>query len=188
MKYSTHNTDQQLLEGCQEGNLLAQRYLYERYGGRMLAIAMRYTSNREEAVEVLNTAFFKIFKSINNYQPIDTLSAWMAKIVFHTSIDHIRQVIKYRNTVFYNEFLPENPTENDALNDLAVEEIYALIQELPPATKAVFSLYVIDGYKHQEIATMLNISEGTSKWHLAEARKVLKQRIEALPKSLTFRP
>jgi RNA polymerase sigma factor (sigma-70 family) len=183
MKYSAQNTDEQLLVGCREGNLLAQRYLYERYGGRMLAIAMRYTSNREEAVEVLNTAFFKIFKSIHNYLPIDSLSAWMAKIVFHTAIDHIRQIIKYRNTVFYNDFLPENPTENDALSDLAVEEIYALIQELPPATKVVFSLYVIDGYKHQEIATMLNISEGTSKWHLSEARKVLKQRIEALPKS-----
>jgi RNA polymerase sigma-70 factor (ECF subfamily) len=173
MIFNTQNTDQQLLDGCRQGNSLAQRYLYERYGGRMLTITMRYTSNREEAVEVMNTAFLKIFQSVQNYQPTHTLYSWMAKIVFYSAIDHIRANTSYRNSVIYNDLLPEQPIDNEAMNDLAVEELFELIQQLPPATKAVFSLYAVDGYKHKEIAEMLNISEGTSKWHFAEARRKL---------------
>jgi RNA polymerase sigma-70 factor (ECF subfamily) len=173
MSYSTAHTDQQLLDGCRQGDSLAQRYLYERYGGRLLAITMRYTSSREEAVEMLNTAFFKIFTSVKNYEPTASLYTWMSKIVFHTAIDYIRANTSYRKSVIYEDSFPDHSIDNDALNDLAVEDLYELVQQLPPATKAVFSLYAVDGYKHKEIAEMLHISEGTSKWHLAEARRKL---------------
>ncbi len=171
------HTDKFLLDGCRTGNPLAQRYLYERYGGRLLAITMRYTSSREEAVEVLNTAFFKIFTSVKNYEPTASLYTWMGKIVFYTAIDYVRANTSYRKSVVYNDVLPEQAIDNEALSDLAVEEIFELIQQLPPATKAVFSLYAVDGYKHKEIAELLHISEGTSKWHLAEARKMLKGKL-----------
>jgi RNA polymerase sigma factor (sigma-70 family) len=171
--YSAKDTDQQLLDGCRQGNPLAQRYLYERYGGRLLAITMRYTSSREEAVEVMNTAFLKIFQSVQNYQPTHSLYTWMGKIVFHTAIDYVRANTSYRKSVVYNDILPEQAIDNEAMNDLAIEELFELIQQLPPATKAVFSLYAVDGYKHKEIAEMLHISEGTSKWHFAEARRKL---------------
>jgi RNA polymerase sigma-70 factor (ECF subfamily) len=180
MKFSPQDSDQQLLLGCRNGDRFAQRYLYERYGGRLLAIPMRYVSNRGEAVEILNTAFFKIFQSIPNYQPTHSLQSWMSKIVFYTAIDVVRQRISHSKSTIYNDDFPENAIENDALNNLAVEDLYELVQQLPPATQAVFSLYAVDGYKHKEIAEMLKISEGTSKWHLAEARKMLKEKLIGL--------
>ena len=182
MKYSVQDTDQQLLAGCRKGDRLAQRYLYERYGGRLLAIPMRYVSNRAEAVEILNTAFFKIFQSLHRYEPSGALLAWMTTIVFRNTIDEVRSRISHSKSITYEIDLPEGNTENDALSDLAMEDLYALIQKLPPATRAVFSLYAVDGYKHAEIAELLSISEGTSKWHLSEGRKWLK---ENLPKSLS---
>lgn len=180
MRFTAQDTDQQLLNGCRQDDRLAQRYLYERYGGRLLAIPMRYTSNRDEAIEILNTAFFKIFQSIHNYQPTHSLATWMSKIVFYATIDQVRKNISHSKTTIYNNEFPDNSIENDAINDLAVEELYELVQQLPPATQAVFSLFAVDGYKHTEITEMLNISEGTSKWHLAEARKILKGKLIGL--------
>jgi RNA polymerase sigma factor (sigma-70 family) len=180
MKFTSQDTDQQLLLGCRSDDRFAQRYLYERYGGRLLAIPMCYTSNRDEAIEILNTAFFKIFQSIHHYQPTHSLGAWMSKIIFYATIDQVRKNISHSKTTIYNDGFPENAIENDALSDLAVEELYELVQQLPPATQAVFSLYAVDGYKHQEIAEMLKISIGTSKWHLAEARKMLKEKLVGL--------
>jgi len=163
----------ELITGCKEGNRLAQKYLYQRYFGRVLGIGMRYASSKEEAVEVLNLAFLKVFENIHQFKSKGSLGGWIAKIVFNTSIDFVRSQSTYKKVIDFNE-TSEQPIQNEALDNLAVEDIYRFIQKLPATSRTVFCLYAIDGYKHHEIAEQLGISEGTSKWYLSEARKELK--------------
>ncbi len=174
MRYSPHSTDIELVEGCRNRNRLAQKYLYQRYFGKMLGIPMRYTGNKETATEVLNMAFFKVFKSIDKYEPSGKLHNWIAKIVFNASIDHVRQHTVYKQRMDF-ETEKEAVIQCEALENLLVEDLYKLIQLLPPASRTVFCMYCIDGYKHKEIAEQLNISVGTSKWHLAFAKKQLRK-------------
>ncbi len=176
MPYHEHSTDEALREGCIQQHRLAQEYLYRRYFGRLLGIAMRYTGNRDEAVDVLNQAFLKIFNSLRQYEDKGAFQGWMAKIVVHTAIDHLRRQISYKKTVDFST-VADQPVEAEVSSRLAAEDLFRLVQKLPPATRTVFSLYVLDGYKHREIAGILGIDEGTSKWHLSIARQELQKMI-----------
>lgn len=176
MTYHEKSTDQELLQGCRDQHPLAQKYLYQRYFGKLLGISMRYTSNRSEAIEVLNTAFLKIFDSILQYRESGTFGGWMSRIVFHASIDYIRSRSSYRKVMDYSTEA-DQPIYNEVVGRLEAEDLFKLIQQLPPATRSVFSLYVIEGYIHREIADMLGIDEGTSKWHLSQARRLLQEKI-----------
>ncbi len=178
MKYSTKSTDNELTLGCRQGNRMAQKYLYERYFGKMFGIAMRYTRNQEEALEILNNSFLKVFTSLDKYEDNNNLAGWIAKIVFNTAIDHVRRNTKYKQVMDFNTD-SDLSTGNESLENLNAEDLYRLIQRLPTASRAVFNLYVIDGYKHKEISEMLDISVGTSKWHLANARKELQSMLKA---------
>ncbi len=177
MAYSINSPDEVLCEGCRQQHLLAQKYLYERYFGRLLGIAMRYTSDREEPIGVLNQAFLKIFTNIGQYSGKGSFSGWMAKVVLHTAIDHARSQATYRRVVDLNS-TAEGSTFNEALKHLQAEDLFRLIQRLPPASRTVFSLFVVEGYKHIEIAQMLGIDEGTSKWHLFQARRLLQEMVK----------
>ncbi len=179
MAYHPTSTDEKLRQGCLERHPLAQKYLYQRYFGRLLGIAMRYTSDRDEAVGVLNQAFLKIFTNMDQYSGVGSFAGWMAKVVLHTAIDHVRSQVTYRRAIdFHTE--ADGRVLNEGLDQLQAEDIFRLIQQLPPATRTVFSLYVVDGYKHSEIAEMLDIDEGTSKWHLFQARRLLQERLGRL--------
>jgi len=182
MHYSKQSTDQELIKGCQLNDKLAQKHLYHRFYGRMMVICLRYTSNQDEAIDVLNRAYLKVFNKIKDYQPTGSLSGWIAKIVFNTAIDYVRSITKYKEVIDLNterdiEFEPE------ILEQLIVEDLYKAIQKLPGDMRSVFSLYVLDGYKHREISEMLNISINTSKWHLATAKKTLQQLLKNYDKS-----
>lgn len=179
MKYSLKSSDKELIKGCRKGNRLAQKGLYEKYFGKMMGIAMRYTNNKEEAIEILNGAFLKVFTSLDKYTDENNLAGWIARIVFNTSIDHVRKHTRYRQVMDFN-VERDASIHNEAVDNLQAEDLYGLVQRLPQASRTVFSLYVVDGYKHREIAEMLGISEGTSKWHLASARRELKRMIRAL--------
>lgn len=133
---------------------------------------MRYTQPREEGTDVLNRAFLKIFDSIVTFKATGSLQAWMAKIVFHTAIDFARARSNYKKRMFFN-LKKDKAVGNPALQNLAAEDIYKVIWQLPKETRTVFSVYVLDGYQHKEIAEQLKISEGTSKWHLFNARRLL---------------
>jgi RNA polymerase sigma factor (sigma-70 family) len=176
MIYSNQSSDLELIKGCQGENRLAQKYLHQRYYGRLMSVCMRYTAHTEEAKEVLNSSFLKIFERIKTYEPTGTFSGWMATITLHTAIDHLRRQTTYRKVMDFNEE-KDLFIQNDAINDLATKDLFALIQALPNTARSVFSLFIIDGYSHKEIGELLNISDGTSKWYLAEARKQLQQLI-----------
>jgi RNA polymerase sigma factor (sigma-70 family) len=172
--FNEKSTDEYLCQGCLEGHRLAQELLYRRHFPRLMPIALRYLNNREEAVEVLNQAFLKIFSSIPSYKATGSFAGWMARIVFNTTIDFVRQRTIYRQRMDF-ESSADMPVVTNAIDHLAAEDILALIQKLPANQRTIFNLYVIDGYKHREIADMMNIDENTSKWHLSQARLQLQK-------------
>ena len=161
MKYSIKSTDNELIHGCRQSNRLAQKCLYERFFGKMFGIAMRYTTNQEEALDILNNSFLKVFTSLDKYEDNNNLAGWIAKIVFNTAIDFVRRNTKYRQVMDFN-VENDSPVSNDSMDNLQVEDLYRLIQKLPAASRTVFNLYVIDGYKHKDISEMLEISVGTT--------------------------
>lgn len=167
-----------LIEGCQKGNRKAQELLYRQYYRVMVALCLRYTRNDADAVEVLNTGFLKVFRNIGRYDPAQAgLYAWIRTIMINSCLDFIKQKEKT---------IPSRELEQaadvhipaEAVLKMKAEELLALVRELPPATQAVFNLYVLEGYGHKEIVQLLHISEGTSKWHLNAARKLLQQRLQ----------
>jgi RNA polymerase sigma-70 factor (ECF subfamily) len=146
----------------------AYKYLY----GKMIGIPLRYTQSKSDAQDILNAAFFKVFDSIGRYIEQGDFTGWVAKIVFNTTIDHVRKSIKYKDNVSLDK-APVVQVHNKALEQMGLEEINACIQKLPKSSQVVFSLYVVDGFSHKEISNILSISEGTSKWHLNNARTKL---------------
>lgn len=135
---------------------------------------MRYTSNEDEGVEILNDVFLKVFKDINKYKGTGSLAGWIRKIALYTAIDYVRKNNSYRKTIDLDA-VGDVDIQNEALDLINTSEILQFIQQVSPASRNVFSLYALEGYSHKEIAEMLDISIGTSKWHLANARKELKK-------------
>jgi RNA polymerase sigma-70 factor (ECF subfamily) len=175
-----------LVEQCRDQNRHAQKLLFDKYFGKMMAICLRYLKSEEDAVEALNNAFLKVFAKINQYKSEGSLEGWIKRIVINTSIDFVRGNKLYRaNFIQTNEFhLYGEPEDEAALIDekfnaldFSKEEIFQMVEELPPATRVVFNLYVVDEFSHQQISENLKITEGTSKWHLSNARKILKEKI-----------
>lgn len=173
MVYTKHSTENELIEGCRRQDRSAQRYLYARLYGRMLVICLRYTADKNEAEDVLNRAFLKVFNKVKDYQPTGMFTGWVAKIVFHTAIDYVRSKTRYKKVMDF-EAEKETKIAPEALENLIAEDLYKAVQSLPAEMRSVFSLYVLDGYKHREIAEMLEININTSKWHLASAKKQMR--------------
>lgn len=179
--------EKDLAEQCQKQNRNAQKILYDRYFKKMMTICLRYLKSEEDALEVLNNSFLKVFSKIKQYKAEGSLEAWIKKIVINSSIDFARSNKSYKDKFIHtSEFSLYSSTEDnensldnvpDAGSHLSAEQIFELVKGLPPATRIVFNLYVIDEFSHKQIAENLKISEGTSKWHLSNARKILKEKI-----------
>jgi len=168
-----------LVKGCQQNDRRAQEELYRLYFGLMMSIAIRYCGNWNDAMEVVNSGFLKIFTKIDTYQGKGSFEGWMRKTMVNTALDFIKQKTQITNSIEDINIFEENLfIENDAVFDLDKEEILKIVQELPPMSRAVFLLNVMEGKKHKEISQELGISEGTSHWHLQNARKILKTKIE----------
>lgn len=177
--YSPDSTDGLLVEGCLAGHRLAQKYLYERYFGHLMTVALRYVGKREEALPVLNQAFLKVLDSLPRYRGEGPLRAWMTRIVVHTAVDEWRSRKTYHNRIALTGELEEHPIDNPAVANMDFEYLLALVHRLPDPQRAVFNLFVIDGRAHKEIAQLLGMDESTSKWHLMQARRRLQKMIEA---------
>jgi RNA polymerase sigma factor (sigma-70 family) len=149
----------------------------------MMGICYRYVNSKEEAREMLNIGFTKMLYNLEKYKPEVPFKAWMRKVMINILIDEYRKEKKHHEKIHYvdeyNE-TQEYAEVNDALVKMNVDQIHALIVKLPPMSQKVFNLFVIDGYSHKEIAGMLHMSEGTSKWHLNFSRGKLKEMITNL--------
>jgi len=166
-----------IISGCKAGNRKAQEQLYRSYYRVMMNLCLRYTKNETDALEVLNTGFFKVYKNIGRYEAAKaSLYTWIRSIVINSCIDFIK--IKSGQAEWKElDQAAKIDLPPEVFIKMSAADILELVRQLPPATQAVFNLYVMEGYNHKEIAQMLAISDGTSKWHLSEARKILQQRI-----------
>jgi len=165
-----------IIKDCAKGKPSAQKQLYELYFNYAMSIAMRYASNRDEAIEVVNDSFIKVFSSIDRFNQEQPFKAWFRQIVIFTSIDHYRKSIKEQHDSLDSLYVHRG-VEPDIFSDLGEEDILQCVQQLAPGYRTVFVLYVVEGYKHHEIADMLGISEGSSKSNLSIAREKLRNMI-----------
>ncbi|MDF1698113.1 MAG: RNA polymerase sigma factor [Saprospiraceae bacterium] len=158
----------------------AQFELYRQFYGKMKGISLRYQSDEQAADDIVNRAFLKVLKSIDVYQPNRPFEAWLSRITINENIDacrknkRIRAIVEYDSEKVSSDANLTNYEYNEAEQNLDADQLIQLINQLPDTTRQVFNLFVIDGYKHQEIAELLKITNGTSKWHLNSARKKIK--------------
>lgn len=174
------NSDEliQIVEGCMKNERAAQERLYKMFYPKMMAMIRRYYSDEMIAEEIINNGFLKAFKHITSFGFKGSFEGWLRKIMFRSVSDYSQIQNKYRDNVVLMEkdaLLPRAHSHNLYYNDLM-----KLVEQLPEATRVVFNLFVLENYGHKEIAELMHISEGTSKWHVAEARKLLKAKIEKL--------
>ena len=171
---------QDWIEGCLANNRKAQEALYRHFYGFAMTVALRYARDEMDAADIMSHAFVRIFKSMHTFDSSrGSLHAWIKRIVMNEGLDHIKSRARFSEAVEL-ETVAEPGIANAALEQLGAAEIMELIKKLPPAAHAVFVLYAVEGYNHREIANQMHISEGTSKWHLSEARKTLQKQLQHL--------
>lgn len=170
-------SESDLISGCLQGNRRMQEELYRRFSPRMYAVCLRYATNAEEAEDILQEGFIKIFKKLDSFRSEGSFEGWIRRIFVNTAIEHFRRK-RYLQPVTEKE---ENTIEGkslSALDDLAEKDILELIRQLSPGYRTVFNMYVIEGYTHKEIGDMLGISEGTSKSQLSRAKVILQEMVK----------
>lgn len=169
-------SDEKLIVGCQKGKRDFQQALYDKYSAGMYLVALRYTKAQQEAEDILQEAFIKVFKNIKNFRKDSSLAYWIKRIVVNTALNHQRSKLYLYPMVDVNDL--QQYTENeDVISSLSYEELLLLIRELPTGCQVVFNLYAIEGYKHHEIAKQLGISEGTSKSQYSRAKSLLVEKV-----------
>ncbi|MFZ4546782.1 MAG: RNA polymerase sigma factor [Bacteroidales bacterium] len=177
------NEPESVIAACKSNNASAQRVLVKLFFGYVKSIALRYSADNTLADEILNESFLKVFNNLHKYDEKQAFKGWLRTIVVNTAIDSYR---KNKQTPDYEnlEDVQLADLNGDAISSISAEEILALVQQLSPVYRMVFSLYVIDGYSHKEIAEKLGIKEGTSKSNLQDARKRLQSMILKLNPNL----
>lgn len=171
-----HENDDSLIEilaGCRSNDADSQEKLYKQFYGYALAVAFKYCSTKEDAVEAVNDSFIKVFDKIDTFDFSRPFKPWLRKIVINTSIDKIRAMSKYNNQTGLKDY--HQNVNGNAESELTVKQIYRLINRLPVLHKFVFNLYEIEGYSHSEIAEMLNIRESSSRTYLTRAKATLRK-------------
>lgn len=165
---------ERILQGCRDGNRNSQRWLYEHFYGYAMSICLRYSKSREEAVEILNDGFLKIFNNLHQYDPGRSFKTWLRCILINTAIDY------HRKRHAFPAHLELTAAEALADEEMPMphlspdEDVLPILQKLSTAYRVVFNLYVMEGFKHEEIAGMLGISIGTSRSNLVRAKEALR--------------
>jgi RNA polymerase sigma-70 factor (ECF subfamily) len=169
------------VEACALNKRESQKILYSSFYGYAMAICDRYASKQEDAVEILNDGFLKIFKEIHHYRPayadvVSSFKGWLRKIMVYTAIDHFRKNHKHKMVTQLDNVVYQVATvHEDAIDKLSYEEIIRAVQELSPGYRTVFNLFIIEGLSHDEIARQLGITAGTSKSNLSKAKRQLQK-------------
>ena len=169
------------IRGCTLNNRESQKKIYCSFYGYAMAVCNRYTNNQEDAVEILNDGFLKVFRELHNYSPaysdvIGSFKGWLRKIMMYTAIDHFRKFHKHQMMTELDTVVFQFPSGGeDALERISYDEIISAIKELSPGYRTVLNLFIIEGQSHEEISDQLGISIGTSKSNLAKARRQLQK-------------
>jgi len=179
------DSPEELLIASVRGDRQSQERLYRHFYGFAMGVCLRYNQNREEALEIVNDSFLKVFTKGEQYDSKYPFKAWFRRIIVNTTLDYYRSQQKH----YFHENLDEaysvSSTDSNALDQINHDELLALVQRLPSGYKMVFNLFVIDGYSHEEIASQLHISVGTSKSNLSRAREALRKMLMKIDSELT---
>jgi RNA polymerase sigma factor (sigma-70 family) len=169
--------DDALITECIDGKQRAQRLLFDKFAPKMLGVCMRYAANKEQAEDVLQDSFIKVFAKLKDFKREGSLEGWIRRIVVNTSLDAIRKEVKHTTNVSVDDVgfkLVSNANIVEKLNAL---DLLDMVQKLPTGYKAVFNLYAIEGYSHADIADVLGISENTSKSQYSRAKQMLREKL-----------
>lgn len=177
-------TDEELIIGCLRNEAACQKELFDRYAGRLLGVCHRYARNKSDAEDILQDAFIKIFEKLDQFRGQGSFEGWMRKITVNTALKKY-SLLRYQKEMsgfeVTDQFDKGNPESTHS--KLGEKDLIRLINNLPDGYRLVFNLYVMEGYQHEEIATMLNIQPGTSRSQLVKARLMLQKQILELEQS-----
>jgi RNA polymerase sigma factor (sigma-70 family) len=176
MPYGHQENEKDIVEGCLKGDPRWQKILFEKYYGKMLAVCQRYSKNRDEARDILQEGFIKVFQKLDQFSFGSSFEGWIRRIMVNTSIDFYRKSAT-EPLMSDIDIAGYVPGHHDIISDMSYDELLGIIQHLPAGYKIVFNMYVIEGFSHKEIAEVLNFSEGTSKSQLAKARVYMQKLI-----------
>jgi RNA polymerase sigma factor (sigma-70 family) len=171
-------TEEELVLACVANDRRAQEFFYRRFFPEMLRMCRRYTRDDDTALEILNTGFLKVFQKLHTFAFKGSLEGWVRRLVYHSMADHFRTNARYLHFLVFDD--KDETVAEQGLDQLFEEDILKVVRTLPPVSREVFRLYAIEGYSHAEIGQHLDISEGTSKWHLSTARQKLREQLAAL--------
>ncbi len=164
------------IEACKQQDRVAQEKLYKHFYPLLMPVCMSYVSNNDDAVDIYNQAFLKVFNSLKQYTGKGAVGGWIRRIMVNTAIDFIRKQEKFKFQTPIEEAF-EIGIDTDIISGMTSNEILDLFRYLPPAQRLVVNLYIVEGHSHAEVAEKLKISVGTSKWHLNQGRKLLQEKL-----------
>ncbi len=167
-----------IIKGCLAGNRRDQELLYRRHAAKLYAVCLQYSGNDEEARDILQEGFIRIFENLIHYKYEGSFEGWMRRIIVNTALEKFRS----RHNLYRVDDIdlipePDADPDNEDYSGLEAVDLLDIIRELPPKYRMVFNLYAIEGYAHKEISRMMNISEGTSKSNLSRARMILQKKV-----------
>jgi RNA polymerase sigma-70 factor (ECF subfamily) len=168
-------TEDDLIKKCASGNSLAQKTFYEKFAGKMMGVCLRYAKDYNEAQDVMQDAFIKVFGKIPEYEKKGSLEGWVRRIVVNTALDSYRKNKKFQQNVAVDDvdYLLED--KSYIVEELNANDLLAIIKKLPDGYQMVFNLFAIEGYSHKEIAERLGVTESTSKSQFSRAKKLLRE-------------
>ncbi|MGH2648391.1 MAG: RNA polymerase sigma factor [Ginsengibacter sp.] len=167
-----------LIEGCLRGERHSQNQLYNLLSKKMFVVCLRYSKNREEAEEILQEGFMKVFEFIHQYKSAGSFEGWVRRIIVNCALQKYRAKRQLHGLVQIDAAALDTIGDENILSQIGTKELLTMVQQLPPAYRMVFCLYVFEGMKHREIAKHLNIAEGTSKSNLSDARFLLQKAVK----------
>ncbi|MEE4115227.1 MAG: RNA polymerase sigma factor [Marinilabiliaceae bacterium] len=172
-------SDQEIVKGCRNKDRLAQKSLYDRYSGLLLGICIRYATDVPEAEDILQESLVKVYMNIGDFTGEGSFIGWMRKIVINTAITHYHKHLKHKHYVEIEEVYTSEAGKSDIPDTpYTAEELMKILDQLPPGYRTVFNLYAVEGYKHKEIAIMLDIDVNTSKSQYSRARSFIQKKLE----------
>ncbi|WP_423148108.1 RNA polymerase sigma factor [Rubrolithibacter danxiaensis] len=167
-------SEEELLQKCKKGDLKYLEKLYKHFYSYAMGVGLRYLSDRDDVLEVVNDSFIKVFGSIHSFNLENPFKPWLRKIVVNTAIDRRRKNLRYLDQVDIEEAVSIGH-QAQVIDELNAEDIRSMLNNLPEMQRVIFNLYEIDGYNHEEIGTMLNIPESSSRVYLSRAKEKLRK-------------
>lgn len=172
--------EEEMLEGCIANQEIAQKCLFERYSGVMTGVCMRYADRYDEAQDMVQDGFVKVFKKINTFSGSGSLEGWIRRIMVNTALDYLRKIKNERFNLSIDDVDYSIKEQQIIESSMQAEDLLKIIRTLPLGYRTVFNMYAIEGYTHREIAEKLEISENTSKSQYSRARSLLQKKLEHL--------